>query len=286
MRIARVFPRRTNATPIDEFTFTDTPPLLTLPEIDEVHISVAFTYDLQRAEWLAEQWEVCGVPVKMGGPAFNEPGGEFVPGMYLKPGYVITSRGCPNHCWFCAVPKREGYQLRELPITEGYNVLDDNLLACSHEHIRAVFDMLEKQTERPMFTGGLEARLLKPWHAQRLKEIKTKRLYMAYDTPDDYEPLVAAGKMLLEAGFTKESHTLACYVLIGYRGDTFEKAEKRLNDTIKAGFVPYAMLYRDEEGKTDPEWGRFQRLWARPAIIAAREKDEIEKAAHPDGGRS
>lgn len=47
---ARVFPRRTNATPDDELAFTDAPPLLTLPPINEVHISVAVTYDLPRAE--------------------------------------------------------------------------------------------------------------------------------------------------------------------------------------------------------------------------------------------
>ncbi|HPD89017.1 MAG TPA: hypothetical protein PLU75_06050 [Oscillospiraceae bacterium] len=270
---------------MDEFAFTDAPPLLTLPEIDEVHVSVAFTYDLPRAEWLAEQWEVCGVPVKMGGPAFNEPGGDFVPGMYLKQGYVITSRGCPNHCWFCAVPKRDG-GLRELPITDGHIVQDDNLLACSESHIKAVFEMLGKQKERAIFSGVLEAKLLKPWHVEKLREIKTARLYMAYDTPDDYEPLVAAGKMLAEVGYDFASRVPCCYVLIGYRGDTFEKAEKRLHETINAGFVPYAMLYRDEAGKVDPEWSSFQRLWARPAIITAREKDEIEKAAHPDGGKS
>ena len=42
--IARVFPRRTKATPDDALAFTGEPPLLELPEIDEVHISVAFTY--------------------------------------------------------------------------------------------------------------------------------------------------------------------------------------------------------------------------------------------------
>jgi radical SAM superfamily enzyme YgiQ (UPF0313 family) len=102
-------------------------------------------------------------PVTVGGPAFDEPGGEFVPGMYLKPGYVITSRGCPNNCWFCQVPKREGGVIRELEIKDGNNILDDNLLACSEDHIRKVFDMLKKQKYgRPFFTGGLEAARLKP----------------------------------------------------------------------------------------------------------------------------
>jgi len=57
MKIARVFPRRTKATPDDELSFIDsTLPMFALPEIDEVHISVAFTYDLPKAEWLADQW--------------------------------------------------------------------------------------------------------------------------------------------------------------------------------------------------------------------------------------
>ncbi len=273
MRIARVFPRQTKATPMGDLVFVDSlPPLFALPEIDEVHISVAFTYDLSKAEWLAKQWEITGVPVKIGGPALNEPGGEFGPGRYLKQGYVITSRGCPNRCWFCAVPKREGFRLRELPIIEGWNVLDDNLLACSDQHINAVFNMLVRQSEKPMFTGGLEAKLLQPWHAEKLKAIGTKRLYMAYDTPDDYEPLVRAGSILLEAGFTFASHVMGCYVLIGYNGDTFDKAEKRLTDTIKAGFMPYAMLFRDKSGSVKPDWKKFQRTWVRPEIIASQIK--------------
>lgn len=129
MQIARVFPRKTKATPDDELVFTKPPPKKGLPDIDEVHISVTFTYDIPKAEQLAEEWGKIGIPVKLGGPAYNLPGGDFIPGLYLKKGYIITSRGCPNKCWFCSVPKREGNQIRELPITEGFNLLDDNLLA-------------------------------------------------------------------------------------------------------------------------------------------------------------
>ena len=269
-RIARVFPRRTNMTPIDALAFIDCgPPLLAMPEVDEVHISVAFTWDMPKAEQLAREWEAVGVPVKMGGPAFNQPGGEFVPGLYVKQGMTITSRGCPNHCWFCAVPKRER-GLRELPIHDGWNVLDDNLLACSDEHVEAVFRMLSRQERRAEFTGGLEAKLLRPWHAKRLREIHANRMYFAYDTPDDYEPLLQAGEILRKEGHNPAGHRMQCYVLIGYMGDTFEKAENRLVDTIKAGFMPYAMLYRDEEGKRDPQWARFQREWLRPQIIGTK----------------
>ena len=74
--------------------FFGAPPLLILPEIDEVHISVAFTYDKEKAEYLADAWEVVGVPVKIGGPAYDDPAdGPFIPGMYVKKGAVFTSRG-------------------------------------------------------------------------------------------------------------------------------------------------------------------------------------------------
>ncbi len=151
------------------------------------------------------------------GPAFNEPGGDFVPGMYMKKGYVITSRGCPNRCWFCAVPKREGGQLRELPVTDGWIVTDDNLLACSSGHIDEVFAMLSRQPHRPQFVGGLEAALMTPEMAVRLRGLKPESMFFAYDTPNDLDPLQAAGKMLLDAGFTKASNVLQCYVLIGFR---------------------------------------------------------------------
>ena len=282
MNIARVFVTKTSMTPVDSLAFINVPPpLLTLPPVDEVHISVTFTWDLQRAEQLAKEWKAVGVPVQMGGPAFNRKGGEFVPGLYVKQGMTITSRGCPNHCWYCAVPKREG-GLTELPIHDGWNVLDDNLLACSDEHVELVFQMLSRQKERPVFTGGLEAKILKPWHAKRMKEIKAQRMYFAYDTPDDYEPLVEAGKIMRAEGHTPQSHTMGCYCLIGYPKDTFEAAEKRLTDIARNGFVPYAMLYRGCDGAMDPEWRKFQREWCRPAIVGGKMK-EFWKGDPSDG---
>jgi hypothetical protein len=172
------------------------------------------------------------------------------------------------------VPKREG-GLRELPVTEGFNVLDDNLLACSEQHIRKVFDMLKRQKQKPLFTGGLEAKRLKPWHVGLLTEVKAQRMYFAYDTADDLEPLVAAGKLLNEAGITRRSRKPSCYVLIGYRGDTFDAAEKRLREAWEAGFFPFAMLYRSTGGETEQSWRKFQREWVRPALVASKFRTEV-----------
>jgi hypothetical protein len=270
VKIVRVFPRRTKASPDDALAFFG-PPGLFPPTADEVHISVAFSWDMIEAERLAGEWKNVA-PVKIGGPATGAASGEFIPGRYLRRGLVITSRGCPNKCWFCSVHRREP-KLTELPITDGWNVMDDNLLACSESHIRAVFGMLDCQGRRPTFSGGLEARLLKPWQAEWLAA-RRAQIYFAYDTPDDREPLTEAVKLCLQSGYTVSGHRIGCYVLIGYPGDSIERAEIRLTFTAKTGAMPYAMLYRDQDGaRPSLAWRRFQREWLRPKIVGQKMAD-------------
>jgi len=266
MKIVRVFPIRTTATPSDPLAFVDCGPGLFPPEVDEVHISVAFSWHMQRAEELAAAWSNVA-PVFIGGPACNKPGEEFVAGRYVRHGYVVTSRGCPNRCWFCSVWQREP-SLKELPIVDGVNVLDDNLLACSERHIREVFSMLSRQRGRVEFTGGLEAARLLPWHVDLLSTLRPAQMFFAYDTPNDEEPLRVASAMLKEAGFTR--HQMRCYCLVGGPRDTMDQAELRLRLCVSLGFFPMAMLWRDKSGITDPVWRQFQRGWARPSIIYSK----------------
>lgn len=269
----RVFARHTNKSPTDKDAYYSGPQLWQLQTDMSVFVSCTFTYDKPRAEQLAEQWDKAGYPVRIGGPAYNDRGGPFIPGVFVKQGCVITSRGCDNKCWFCSVPKREG-QIREIPITQGYDVLDNNLLQCSEQHIRAVFQMLKNQKQRAMFTGGFEAAKLKDWHVNLLADLKPETLFLAYDTPDDYEPLRIAAKMLIPHVFTEASHKLQCYVLIGLPKDTIPEAQKRLNQVIELGVSPFAMLYRDEIGKIDPTWSAFRRVHCRKAIIHSRKQED------------
>ena len=78
---------------------------------------------------------------------------------------------------------------------------------------------------------------------------------------------------MMQEGHSPLGHRMCCYVLIGYRGDTFEKAEKRMTDAMVAGFLPYAMLYRDEKGERNSEWMKFQREWLRPAITGSKMRE-------------
>ncbi len=278
MKIIRVFPRRTSMTPDDELVRIAKRPGL-FDEADEIHISVTFSWDMPLAEKLAEMWKYVA-PVQIGGPATGMAGGEFTPGLYIKKGNIITSRGCDNYCWHCDVWKREG-RLHQLKIHEGVNVLDDNWISCTNDHQRETIEKIKvakKIYKKPAeFTGGLEAARFTREHASLLREVNPKQMFFAYDTPDDLEPLHQAGKFLFEQGWSTAGHFLRAYVLVGWpenknRGlsaDTFKEASQRIRETIEAGFLPMAMLYRDPKyGTKSPEWTPWQRIHARPSIIA------------------
>jgi hypothetical protein len=208
-----------------------------------------------------------GIKIKIGGPAYNDRGDEFTPGLYVRYGYTITSRGCPNKCWFCSVPKREGL-LRELKIHDGYNLLDSNILACSDQHIKNVFSMLCRQKEKPKFTGGLEAKLLNEWKAFEILKLKPTSAYFAWDTPDDFEPLLNASIMLKKIDpLFNSNKVFFVYCLIGYPKDTLSNAETRLNQILQMGFLPMAMLYNR---RNDKDWRRLQREYANKVIVSSK----------------
>jgi len=260
LKIARVFTRRTSMTPDDPDAYVGLPNMF-MPQYDEVHVSVTFTWDIAQGEQLARQWKpYCG-RVKIGGPALGDPGNEFMPGVYVKKGVVITSRGCPNRCGFCFVPKREG-KIRELFVHTGNNILDNNILACSSDHIRKVFAMLKTQHE-VTFSGGLEAERITDKILYSLKLLRIKELFTACDSHNKLSLVCDKVKKIRRSGFTR--HNTRCYVLIG---NDMDKEKEMLTKLYIAGAYPFAQLYQPEEKKKyNQTWKNFNRLWSRPALM-------------------
>lgn len=266
--IARVFPRRTAATPDDELAFVGGPPLFRV-ECEEVHVSCTFTWDFAECERLATEWHTQGYAVTVGGPAYGNPGVEFEPGRYLRQGFTITSRGCPRRCTFCLVPQREG-SLRLLPIQPGWDIVDNNLLACPRNHIEAVLAMLDDQPRAARFTGGIDARLCQPWFAKRLAGMRLDILYTAFDAPSQRPSVERTIRMLRDADLRRWQ--VGCYVLVGQAGDSVPAAEERLAWIREIGGTPFAMFYRppsDKRQKIPASWAGFVRQWSRPAAIFA-----------------
>lgn len=266
MRIARIFPTKTGMSPIDDDAYFEPPGLFT-PQYDEAHISCVFRWDLEHAAYLREQWRTHAKRVIIGGPACEDPGGEFTSGLYVRPGVVFTSRGCPNHCPWCLVPNREG-PIRELKIHPGNIIQDNNLLACSAMHINKVFDMLKKQRAIE-FRGGLETNLITPEVVDLLCGVRVKSIFIACDTPAKLESVSNALMILTKRGFKRKK--IYCYVLCG---KDIEEEEDRMERIFFMGAYPFAQLYQPPTRiEYSDKWKTFARRWSRPAIIGARMKN-------------
>jgi len=273
--IIRVFPRKTKWTPTDDLAFYDEPPLFKVPNLP-VYVSCTFTWDRRRAFDLRKAWNK-RMPhqVSIGGPAIDDPinfrkqYSPFVRGRFVKQGVTFTSRGCPKHCPWCLVPQREG-SIRQLQIVPGHIIQDNNLLACGEGHIRAVFDMLRKQRKGAQFKGGLDIDFLQPWHVDLLKSISVKEMWVACDQDKDLPRLDKAADLLADFNLNKKH----CYILMGFDGDTPEKAEKRAEAIYHKGFLPRAQFYRPATTwrRVPKEWRFVQWKWSR--VRAYRSKQE------------
>lgn len=278
-RIIRVFPTQTSQTPLDDYTFFDGPEHFWIPEHDEVHVSCVFTWDKKRAEFLAEAW-TGKAPVKIGGPAYDDCGGEFMPGLYTRLGITHTSRGCPNNCKFCFVPKREG-RIRELPIAQGNEIQDNNFLACSKEHRRKVYDMLRTQ-KQIRFVGGLEATRLTDWDIEEMRKLRIKELWLACDSDGHINTIIKTIAKLVKAGFVNKKgeparDKIRCYALIG---DDMDKNEARLRTLYNNGALPFAQLYQPENKiEYTSDWKKFATTWSRPAATESHMKKVNKQGA-------
>ena len=271
MRILRVFPKRTSYTPDDDLVFVGPPPFAEMiPEHDEVHVSCTFTWDMEAAEDLAFQWEgATRAPVKLGGPAYHSRADDFTPGLYVKKGIIFTSRGCNNNCPWCGVRQMEG-KLRELPITEGNVIQDNNFLQCSREHKDKVFDMLRSQ-RGIYFRGGLQTNLIDDHFIDNITSLRIAELWLACDTNEALPAVQEKLARFVKLGFTRNQ--LHVYSLIGA---DMEKEEERNRAIWRAGAMPFSQLRMDfgrKRTEYSGAWKDFERTWQRPAVMYAHMRE-------------
>lgn len=183
--ILRVFLRRTSQTPQDELVQIGEPELFTSnpSEIDEVHISVIFSWDKEKALKLKKFYERSYAVVKIGGPAFPDTvrdKSEFCTGRYIKQGIIFTTRGCDFSCPWCLVPEIEGKFRQISEVSSGNTIQDNNILLSNRDHFLKVCQMLRGETGI-RFLGGLDSRLLKDWHIEELRSLRIKEIWLSFD---------------------------------------------------------------------------------------------------------
>lgn len=283
-RVIRVFPRRTSYTPDDELAFAPSPknplgayPQLLRPKADAVWVSVTFTWDIEQGQQIKRAWSKYYEDVQIGGPAFGSPNPYFEPGCFVKRGIVFTSRGCDKHCLYCLVPDREGPLQLIWPIADGHVVQDNNFLACPSWHRKKVYEMLRRQARAAEFKGGLDPRLVTDEIAAEFRDLHISEAWLACDTEAALKPLERAVQklqfLLTDADRERDGHSnkIRCYALVGHKGETSERAARRLEQIWEAGAMPFAQLLQPKEKYIhySKEWRDLARIWMRPAAMRA-----------------
>jgi hypothetical protein len=182
---------------------------------------------------------------------------------------TFTTRGCPNRCKFCAVPKIEG-DFVELPTWKPAPIIcDNNLLACSTKHFEKVIDSL-RQFPFVDFNQGLDASLLKSWHVDLFRSLKNPIMRFSFDHIREESAVGKAVNLCLFNGFPRGR--IQIYVLFGFE-DTPRDAQYRLEKVREWGLFPNPMRYQPlntlkknsyiEEHWTERELFDYSRFYGR-----------------------
>lgn len=232
---------------------------------DTQYLSVPFTWLMKDARLLERAWRG---PTVIGGPGTMKPSvcQSPEPLSLHNPLATFTTRGCPNACPFCAVPKLEPdfHEIRDFrpaPV-----VCDNNLLAASRKHIRRVIDSL-KRFPYADFNQGLAARLFTPDVADMIGELRAK-VRFAFDSWEDE----TAVKEAIDLCRRRSTKAIGVYCLVGF-DDTPADAVARLERVRSWKIRPTAMRYQPldaevkngyvAEGWTERELRRVTRYYNR-----------------------
>lgn len=159
----------------------------------------------------------------------------------------FLTRGCPNSCEFCIVSDKEGRRSEQVADLSEFcrgqkniTLLDPNILACKdRDRLLAELASTKATIE---FQQGLDARFIDLDVANRLKQIKMKQMYFAWDLERGSEQKQRGLLNVREVFREKNPRDLIVYVLVNFDTD-FEFDLFRILWLVKNGFDPYIMLY-------------------------------------------
>lgn len=187
------------------------------------------------------------------------------PSIDKRTAYGFLTRGCPNHCKWCVVPKKEGgikpYMDIEQIAVDGRDhiiLMDNNVLACDYG-----LQQIEKIIRlglRVDFNQALDARLVTDDVAELLARVKwIKRIRFGCDTPKQIEDCQRAMDMINKHGYKGE------YFLYTILTDDYEECVYRVSCwQYYPKVVVHAQPFRDIDNPNQiiPQWQKDMARWA------------------------
>lgn len=206
-----------------------------------------------------------------------QPDYSIYPGIPSDTAYGFLTRGCPNKCPWCVVPRKEGrirpYMDVEEIAVDGRNkliLMDNNILAAGDYAIEQ-FEKIIKNGYRVDFNQALDARLIDERFAKLLAQIKwlDRRIRFGCDTHGQIAHCERAIAMINSHGYRGEYFL---YTMIGGKSDFRESYERvhywwRRNRECREKHIPniypYAQPYRnpDKANEPIPQWQKDMAAW-------------------------
>jgi len=207
--------------------------------------------------------------------------------------YGFLTRGCPNKCLYCVVPKKEGairpYMDVDDIAIEGRNklVLMDNNFLAAGDYAHEQLDKIISRGYRVDFNQALDARLVTEDFARKLAKVKwldKNRIRFGCDTHAQIEECERAMDMIIGYGFHGEFFLYT--MLNNNMTESYERIchwWRRLQDARrnkKGNWVyAYAQPYRDPDNPHQqiPQWQKDMANWVnKKAHFVAHSFEEFE----------
>lgn len=190
-------------------------------------------------------------------------------------GYI--TRGCPNNCRWCVVPRKEGgikpYRTWEQLIRSDSDklvLMDNNILAC--EYGVQQLESISRSTIKIDLNQGMDARLVTPSIAHILSKIKwIRHIRFSCDTTPQIAAVTQAARYLADNGI--KPYKLFVYLLVTA---DIENAERRVRELTKIGDITiYAQAERNPTQGVSPN--AIQLEFAQRYIYGRKYKTETWK---------
>lgn len=206
-----------------------------------------------------------------------QPDYSIYPNIPADTAYGFLTRGCPNHCQWCVVPRKEG-QIRpymdcdEIAI-EGRKklVLMDNNFLAAGEYAVSQLQKIIKRKYRVDFNQALDARLVDNRFASLLAEVKwiDHRIRFGCDTYGQIAECERAIAMINSNGYRGEYFL---YTIIGGKSNFMESYKRthywwvrnhECREKNLPNIYPYAQPYRDPDNTKQiiPQWQKDMAQW-------------------------
>ena len=186
------------------------------------------------------------------------------------------TRGCPNRCPWCVVPKMDGNEVRHVADLADFwsgqkivRLLDDNIMADSDEFCRDCEQLAKADVH--VIWEALDIRLITDETAKALASVKTQgRIHFAWDSHAQDGYVERGVAMLRKHGI--KPYRLMFYVLVGFNTPRWYDLN-RIYTLRDLGANPFVMPY----DKSDEYQKRLAR-WCNNKIIFGKTKsfDEYE----------